>query len=158
MIQKVRVDFRLVHGQIIHSWLKAVNADTICILDDDLLCNPLKKQMLQSCTPSFVHLEIYAMQEGLQALMQKSNQKKRYLLLASTIHGGIDICERLGVHTLNIGETLYDPAKRKLANSVYADAGEIERMNAYLAAGNSIEMQQLSNSKKLVFHERRQIV
>lgn len=157
MIQKVRVDFRLIHGQIIHSWIKAVDANTICILDDELLRNPLKKQLLQNCTPSFICLEIYTVEEGIQRLIQECDPLKKYLLLASNILSGLVICERLSIQSLNIGETLYAPTKRKLANSVYADPQEIEKMNVFLSAGNRIELQQLANSKKLVFHGQRQI-
>ncbi len=154
MITKVRVDFRLVHGQIIHSWLKATDSDTICILDDLLLENPLKKQLLYACTPRYVHLEIFPMKEGL-AFLRKHGEERHFLLLVEQISSGIHVCQQLSIRQLNIGETVYDPLKKKLANSVYASVDEIELMNQFLSQGNSIEIQQLANSKRLLFNDKK---
>lgn len=153
MIQKVRVDFRLIHGQIIHSWLKAIDADTICIIDDKLLNNPLKKHMLQNCTPSYISLEIYSVEEGISVLKHSDNKNKRYLVLTEDIQTGIQVSSSLNVTVLNIGETVFDPLKKKMANCVYADKTDVDLMNRYLLSGNTIEIQQLANSKKISYNK-----
>ena len=75
MIQYVRVDFRLVHGQVIHSWLKSTNSNTIFILDDDLMSEPYKMKMFKICVPPFVNLEMYSVDQGIQKLRKHKDDK-----------------------------------------------------------------------------------
>lgn len=41
----VRIDFRLMHGQVITGWLKQVSADTILIVDDQLAADKFMAQV-----------------------------------------------------------------------------------------------------------------
>ena len=46
MIALLRIDERLIHGQVATSWSKALDIDTIVCASDEAAQNPLKKKML----------------------------------------------------------------------------------------------------------------
>lgn len=39
-IVHARIDYRLIHGQVITKWLKRSNADKIIVIDDELYNDP----------------------------------------------------------------------------------------------------------------------
>ena len=46
-IRLVRVDFRLMHGQVVTAWLKQVSANAILIVDDQLAADKFLAQVFQ---------------------------------------------------------------------------------------------------------------
>ena len=156
MIQHVRVDFRLVHGQIIHSWLKSTNSNTIFILDDELMSEPYKMKMFKICVPPVVNLERHSNEEGIQALRKHAGDKKyRCLVLLRDILPCIEVCEALHITSFNIGETIYAPDKKRIANSVYVTEKDVCAMNEFLVKDCSIDIRQVSDSRKSVFTKKK---
>ena len=50
-IQLVRVDFRLVHGQIVTKWIHTIKADTIIVVNDKLANDPFMLSVYQMSAP-----------------------------------------------------------------------------------------------------------
>ena len=56
MIELVRIDHRLLHGQVAFSWTKTIGADCILVADDDAATNSLKMTTLRLAKPQGVKL------------------------------------------------------------------------------------------------------
>ncbi|WP_331836832.1 PTS sugar transporter subunit IIB [Erysipelothrix piscisicarius] len=54
MIQKIRIDDRLLHGQVAYSWKSALNYEAIVIASDDAASDPIRKQALKLAKPDGV--------------------------------------------------------------------------------------------------------
>lgn len=159
MIKKVRVDFRLIHGQVLYSWVKAVDSNNIIIIDDELVNNEVKKRMMRLCVSPFIKYEIYSVKDGIEVLKNTNADKnKRYLVLTSDIISALSVCNELELSSFNIGETVYSVSKQKIAKSVYITEEEKIEMNNYIKNGNTIEIQQVWNSKKLVYNNKKFII
>lgn len=68
MIKLVRVDHRLIHGQVAFSWLKFLGADCILIASDELLKDELRMSGLRMAKPSTVKLVMKNMEDSIKAL------------------------------------------------------------------------------------------
>lgn len=51
MIQMIRVDYRLLHGQVAVSWTSALGADCILLVSDTVLNDKLRLQALSLAKP-----------------------------------------------------------------------------------------------------------
>ena len=51
MIKLVRVDHRLLHGQVIFSWTKQLSANYIIVADDKVPNDPIPSTNRRTCTP-----------------------------------------------------------------------------------------------------------
>ena len=56
MIKCLRVDHRLLHGQVAFSWTSALGADCILIANDDVMKDELRKTTIK--TVSYTHLTL----------------------------------------------------------------------------------------------------
>ena len=56
MIKCLRVDHRLLHGQVAFSWTSALGADCILIANDDVMKDELRKTTIKMAKPQGVKL------------------------------------------------------------------------------------------------------
>lgn len=57
-IKLARVDFRLMHGQVVTNWIKVVNANAILIVDDELASNQFLAKVFLMAAPPGVKISI----------------------------------------------------------------------------------------------------
>lgn len=143
----VRVDFRLLHGQIVYSWLNGIKSKTIYILDNSTIMNPIKLASIKFSCPPFIDMHVFSIEEGLKHIIQESYEKKT-LLIVGNILDGIKVCEKLGIREMNIGDTLYTKDKIKLYKSVYVNEEEYKILKECQERGFSFDLRQVFESKK----------
>lgn len=98
-IELIRIDDRLIHGQVATTWLKDYEIEQVIIADDEINSNEMKKTMAMVAAPTGVRVHIFAVDKFIQ--VQKENPIKRRTLLLFTnpvdvkkvLDQGIDISE-----------------------------------------------------------------
>ena len=63
-ISLVRIDDRLIHGQVVMSWTKRLNASVIVVPDDDAAADPILKTAMKAATPIGVRSAIVSVADG----------------------------------------------------------------------------------------------
>ncbi len=63
----VRIDDRLIHGQVIVGWAKALNLNKIIVANNKLLNDKLKLQMMKIAVPSEISVEFLPIEEAIAA-------------------------------------------------------------------------------------------
>jgi len=80
MIKMMRVDHRLLHGQVAFSWTSALSADCILIADDETASNELKKSAMKLAKPNGVKLVIKNVDEAIKSLKKGVTDKYKQTL------------------------------------------------------------------------------
>lgn len=65
MIKLVRLDYRLLHGQVVFGWVNHISAQRIIIVDDAAANDELKKSALSLSKPTGVRLNIFTLEKAL---------------------------------------------------------------------------------------------
>ncbi|MCC8060319.1 MAG: PTS sugar transporter subunit IIB [Clostridiales bacterium] len=60
----VRIDDRLIHGQVMTSWLNYLSANKIMIIDDGVANDTFMKSMLKSCIPANIKLAAFTVEKA----------------------------------------------------------------------------------------------
>ena len=60
----VRIDDRLIHGQVMTSWLNYTGANKIMIIDDGVAADPFMKSVLKTCVPANVRLATFTIEKA----------------------------------------------------------------------------------------------
>ncbi|MDZ5010883.1 PTS mannose/fructose/sorbose transporter subunit IIB, partial [Clostridium perfringens] len=68
MIKAVRIDHRLVHGQVAFSWTKFLEADCILVASDNLMKDELKMTAMKIAQPTGVKLVMKSIDDSIKAL------------------------------------------------------------------------------------------
>ena len=77
MIKLVRLDYRLLHGQVVFSWTGHVGAQRIIVVDDDAANDEMKKSALLLSKPAGVRVNIFTVDKAI-AKMPKVEQHGLY--------------------------------------------------------------------------------
>ena len=67
MIKLVRLDYRLLHGQVVFSWTGHVGAQRIIVVDDDAANDEMKKSALLLSKPAGVRVNIFTVDKDRRA-------------------------------------------------------------------------------------------
>ena len=68
MIKLVRIDHRLLHGQVVFSWCKQLNIERIIVVDDTTAGDEFQKVSLNLSKPTGTKLNIFSVKETLEKM------------------------------------------------------------------------------------------
>ena len=85
MIKKLRVDHRLLHGQVAFSWTSALNADCILIACDAVVSDELRKTTMKTAKPNGVKLVIKSISDSVKALNSGVTDKYKLFIVVESI-------------------------------------------------------------------------
>jgi hypothetical protein len=83
-LKLVRVDDRLIHGQVVAVWLRAVGADRIVIVDDKTAQNEFLRDVLVLAAPQGTPVEVYGLTEGAARVAELASSPTSAFLLMRT--------------------------------------------------------------------------
>lgn len=124
-----RIDNRLIHGQVLETWVPFVKADCILVASDEMALNPLKKMMMQASVPSRMRVEIAAIDEIIVLLNSGELNAYRTLLLFATTADARRAYEGgLRFEKLNLGNLHADKGKAKFSCTLFLDTIDIDNL------------------------------
>ncbi|OWA55755.1 PTS system mannose/fructose/N-acetylgalactosamine-transporter subunit IIB, partial [Klebsiella pneumoniae] len=82
ILNLIRIDERLIHGQIVTSWVAKSRANTIVIADDEVYQDELQCDLLSMVTPPDIELKIKSVADA--AAYINSPENSHVLLLVKT--------------------------------------------------------------------------
>lgn len=104
MSTTLRVDERLIHGQIAMVWSRELNLDGILVANDEVAENETQQMALKMAVPSGVNVLIRSVDEVAAILKDKRAKKKNLLVLVRTIQDAYRLAERVkNMSYINIG-------------------------------------------------------
>ena len=75
MIKLLRVDHRLLHGQVAFSWTQFLGADCILIANDSLMQDELRKTTIKLAKPQGVKVVMKNIQDSISATVNSCNEE-----------------------------------------------------------------------------------
>lgn len=84
-VRLVRVDFRLMHGQVVTAWLKQVSADAILIVDDKLASDKFLAQVFLMAKPPGVKVAIRSIEKAVAAFQNEAFKSEKMLVLFKSV-------------------------------------------------------------------------
>lgn len=82
-IKWIRIDDRLIHGQVATSWLRHVNAEQVICVNDAAAQNPVQAQVLKMAAPDLV-VHVFGVQQFANIYKKNPIKRSTFLILGST--------------------------------------------------------------------------
>lgn len=104
IIDALRVDERLIHGQIAMVWSRALNLDGIVVANDEASENELQQKALKMAVPNGIKVIIKTLDDAVTLLKDKRASDMKLLVLVRTIGDALFLAKQLdNIGYLNIG-------------------------------------------------------
>lgn len=80
----VRIDDRVIHGQVVTRWARQKAVNGILVIDENIVKDEFQKKILTNAAPSGVRVGIYGIEEGLEKIKLAKNAKNSYFVIVKT--------------------------------------------------------------------------
>jgi len=147
----VRVDDRMIHGQVVVGWASVLHPDRIILCHDEIARNQWERELYESSfIDSGIQINVFSTDELLQYLRSDAFKKERVVLLVESPADALRLIQ-LGVpiSTLNIGGLHYRAGKKELNHYIYVDEEDIRALSQIASRGIRIEGQDVPTSRKV---------
>ncbi|GMG95343.1 PTS system mannose/fructose/N-acetylgalactosamine-transporter subunit IIB [Tepidimicrobium xylanilyticum] len=149
----VRVDERLVHGQITIKWVAAKKVNKIVIVDDETASDLLMKKVLRMTLPKSIELNIYGLDEGANFLVTTDSEDSA-IVLVKNLWVAKELYERgVDIKEVNIGRLPSGIGKKKIHTNVFLSEEDIDIIGSFKNQGVSVFIQLVPDSTPINVHE-----
>lgn len=139
-----RVDNRLVHGQIISTWLPHLRLDRFLVVCDAVAHNEMQCAMFRMAMPGSVQCEALTAEDAVPWLNEKRFGDDKTMVLMESVQDAVRLFD--GGHpfsTLNIGNVHHGPGSRAITNAVYLDEDQLTALRRLVSRGVQVEVRSL---------------
>lgn len=147
----LRVDERLIHGQIAMVWSKALNLEGILVANDEVSQNDTQQMALKMAVPSGIKVLIRSVDEAGEILQDLRAPNKRLLVLVKTIKDAVRLAEQVpNMSYINIGNVgkAVTGEKETLTQFVMLTAEERQSLAELVAIYPETALQNVPSDKK----------
>ncbi len=150
-----RVDDRLIHGQVVVGWVRALEANVIVVADDVVAADPMQKMILPLAVPPQIQVEILPVHEAARRLKAGEFEAQRVVLLFSSLTSAL-VFVKAGGHLsdLNVGGLRQSPGRLPISVSVAVGPEDVTCVRALDALGVVIELRMLPADEPLPLLEQ----
>lgn len=146
----IRIDDRLIHGQIIEGWLKTVHADRILVVSSDVVNDEVQKQLMGLAVPENIKLTIAGVKDSVEIINTGHDTRERILVLVPDIETVLKMIElKVDIESLNLGGLHWSQGKTQYLKAVSLDEKDIEHLKEIKKRGIEIESRALPLDDRL---------
>lgn len=138
----VRIDDRLIHGQVVTAWVKQCNATRIMIVDDPLTKDAFMTKILKAAAPPQMSVEVRTAAAAAELLQEEAQNGENILILVKTpqvlenlIQNGVEI------KAIILGGMGAKAGRKKFTKNVSASEEEVASMKRMMERGVAIQYQ-----------------
>lgn len=158
MITMMRVDDRLIHGQVAVMWSKELNIQRIIVASDQIAANELQASALKMAAPAGVKAAILSIDKAAEILTDPRAGSMRILVISNNPEDLLWVAEKIQEKPVlnianygRIGGSLSE--KTKVAESVYLTDHDCEVIDKIAGLGLEIIHQPLPSDARQNFQK-----
>lgn len=127
MIVGVRIDFRLIHGQVANLWANAKQVSRFMVVDDQLATDDMQKQVLRMACPAAVKLSVLPLEKASANIQAGKYDAQRLFILAKKPETLLRLIESgVRLPEINVGNMSSLNEVKRVGLNIGMDEGDIE--------------------------------
>lgn len=151
-IKMLRIDDRLIHGQIVTAWAKNIQAEKIWIVDDGVAKDEFIKGVMKMVAPSDRELLISGLDEMPSIAKKLDEEPGNVLILVKYPYVAEEIFKSgIKLQELNIGGIGASPDRKKLFKNISASEAEKATLKEIQDLGINVYFQVTPDEKRTPF-------
>ncbi|CNL86653.1 PTS system mannose/fructose/sorbose family transporter subunit IIB [Yersinia aleksiciae] len=146
----VRIDDRLIHGQVATRWTKETNVSRIIVVSDEVAADKMRSTLLKQVAPPGVTAHVVDVEKAIRVYNNPKYAKDRVMLLFTNPTDVVRLVEAgVDIKSVNIGGMAFRQGKTQVNNAVSVDEKDIEAFNKLNARGIELEVRKVSSDSRL---------
>jgi mannose/fructose/N-acetylgalactosamine-specific phosphotransferase system component IIB len=146
-ISLIRIDDRLIHGQVTTAWLRVYNANTIIIANERVATSPVYKSIFSVATVPGKEILLMPPTEAADFIAKSGPEDSFFIITPTPLDVVVLMDQGLDVKKINVGGLQGRPNTKKLAKVVYATPEEEQAFKELKSRGVEMEVQMVPTDR-----------
>ncbi|MHC5227100.1 PTS system mannose/fructose/N-acetylgalactosamine-transporter subunit IIB [Enterococcus sp. LJL99] len=153
MICFSRIDDRLIHGQVVTTWVNMYNIEQIIVLNDKIANDTTQKNILAMAAPQGIKVKAFPVEKFAEIIKKTEITRRTMLLFSSSVDVLTSVQAGVPIDALNIGGMRYQEGRERLTKALSVTPTEKEAFQELLIKGLDITVQMVPNDEKINLKE-----
>lgn len=139
----MRIDDRLIHGQIVTRWIDYAGAGRILVVDDQAARDKVQQMLLKLAVPSGVKLEILSKEEGIKRMDEDETAEKVLLLMRNPYEANLFLEMGFQIERINVGNisnSKSETGRKKMLDYIYLEQRDAQALRAMAEKGVELDV------------------
>ncbi|MCS7151943.1 MAG: PTS sugar transporter subunit IIB [Endomicrobia bacterium] len=157
----IRIDDRLVHGQVVEGWIKALGFDSIVVCADEVYCDELSRQLFEISVPRHIKFLCYSVELTADSILKSVYDKMNSLILLGSLKDLKQLVkfvkEKLPTYTfppVNIGGIRYVPGRKQIYKALFLSKEDLNIIKEIVSFGLKLEYYVLPRDEKIPLNDK----
>lgn len=150
MIKLLRIDDRLVHGQVAMAWTPALGVDCLVVANDKVAKDDFVKMTLNLAKPASARLLVKSIADTITFLQDERSKPVKLLVLVNSVSDAHTLAQSLPeITSINFGGLRMRDGARAVSKAVNLTEADITLARALLEKGTVLEVRQVPTDKPI---------
>ena len=155
MIELLRVDHRLIHGQTGVFWTAHLHADCILICSNRLLQDPVRLSAVKLSKPMGVKLVIKNVADSIRVINSGVTDKYKLFIITEDNEYAFALMRGCGIKSCNLGSMMPTKERTHMLNEAFAASDdELASIRKMVDEGYELYLQKLPTTAKVDVREK----
>jgi PTS system N-acetylgalactosamine-specific IIB component len=142
-IVMVRVDNRLIHGQVATQWTSTVGANLLLVANDDVAKSKMRQNLMNMAAPQGVATRYFSIQKTIDVI-HKAAPRQHIMIIVETPEDALRLVEGgVPIKKLNIGNMHMSEGKRQVATTVAVNDEDVAAFRSLQDHGVELEIKRV---------------
>lgn len=154
MIRQLRIDDRLVHGEVVTLWVSNLGVNTVIIADDAYASNPINAMTANLVKPKNVNLHLKKISEALDYINDEAHEKEKIFVVCGNAQSALALvqgCDK--ITEVNVGAMRHADGKKQVNLKVFVDEQDMKDLCEIDRLGRVIFQQTKPDHKRVTLQE-----
>lgn len=140
-INVARIDDRLIHGQVITTWVKNYDIEQVLVINDKVAGDKVQQSVLTMSAPPGLKVLVFGVQQFIEILKKTPIKKRTMLLFTNSIDVNALVEGGLSLEKVNVGGMRMQDGRHQLSRAVSVTSEEEQAFKKLIAKNIPVEVQ-----------------
>lgn len=152
-LELVRLDDRLVHGQVVVGWGQALAASLVVLVDDRVRESEWEQELYRMGMPPDMELVFASVSEAISSVPGWSTSRRKTIVLTGDVESLVRLVRGTAIRRVNIGGVHQQAERRQRLRYVYLSERESEQLKQLVQGGIEVSAQDVPTARPIPFAE-----
>ena len=146
----VRIDDRLIHGQVIEGWCRSLEINHIVVCNDAVAGDEMQKALLSLAVPPSIRISILTIDEMCGVFSSEDFKKDRVLVLLSSPKDALRLIKKgFPIKSINVGGLHYTIGKIQVHKAISLSDEDLDDFEELDKFGVELEVRLIPTDQKI---------
>ncbi len=146
----VRIDDRLIHGQVVENWMKFQKINHVVVVNDFVASDRMQKTLFSMAVPDHAKISILTIAQAKEAILNGQFERDRTMLLLVSPRDVLNLINKgVRIKEVNVGGMHYSPDKKQILKAISVSKQDIQAFQELDKLGVRLEARMVPDDEKI---------